>query len=133
MDAAMSRCALVVDDDPIQCELLRSALLKRSFGRILVAHDGAAAKRLIEANAGQIDLMLCDLNMPDVDGVEFLSFLGTTQVTSALVIISGAHSSIVKGADKLASALGLNCRGSMRKPVDLRALDAMLAETVAAQ
>lgn len=121
-------CVLIVDDDPIYRELMTSFLTKRSVAQILTAADGREAKRQITAHGAKIDLILCDLNMPDFDGVEYIMFLAKHQLRCALIIISGADARVANAASKLASTLKLNLKGLMRKPVDFKQLDAMLAE-----
>ena len=62
------------------------------------------------------------------DGVEYIMFLAEHQLTCALIIISGADARLANAASKLASTLKLNLKGLLRKPVDFKQLDAMLAE-----
>lgn len=119
-------CALIIDDDPIQCQLLATVLRKRSISRVMIAGDGVAAKRMVEAHGAEIDLILCDLNMPNFDGIEFLGFLDGRATRSALIIISGAAAPIIRAADGLARTYRIDYRGFLQKPVDFKALDAML-------
>lgn len=119
-------CALIIDDDPIQCQLLASVLRKRSITRILTAADGAAAKQLVDAHGAGIDLILCDLNMPNFDGIEFLAYLDGHATRSKLIIISGAAAPIIRAADGLARTYRLDYRGFLLKPIDFKALDEML-------
>ncbi len=119
---------LIVDDDPIYRELMTSFLTKRSVARVLTAADGSEAKRQIEAHGNEIGLILCDLNMPDFDGVEYIMFLAEQRLTCALIIISGADIRVANAASKLATSLRLNLKGSLNKPVDFKQLDAILTE-----
>lgn len=119
---------LIVDDDPIYRELMTSFLATRSVARIMSVADGSAAKREVKAHGREIDLILCDLNMPDFDGVEYIMFLAEQRLTCALIIISGADERVAKAASKLASRHGLNIKGLMKKPVDFKQLDTLLKE-----
>lgn len=119
---------LIVDDDPIYRELMTGFLTSRSVGRVLTAADGSEAKREVEAHGSKIDLVLCDLNMPDFDGVEYIMFLAEHRLTCALIIISGADERVANAASKLASRLGLSIKGLLKKPVDFKQLDTLLTE-----
>ncbi len=121
------KCALVIDDDPIYCELMRAFLTSRGIARVLTAADGLTAKQQFAAHATEIDLLLCDLNMPELDGVEFQTYLSGLGVMCPLIIVSGANPSVVKAAERLAAGHGLNVKGALRKPIDYQALGALLS------
>ena len=65
----MSKTVLVVDDDPHIRALARSVLEKHGY-LVSEAHNGAAALSHLEDN--QVQLILSDVFMPDMDGIEFL-------------------------------------------------------------
>lgn len=117
---------LILDDDPIQRELLASHLRRRGVPQILTAADGREAKRQIAAHGATFDVILSDLNMPDFDGIEFLMFLDEQKLRAALVFISGASKPVVDAADKLATIHQVNYRGHLRKPLAFDALDRLL-------
>ncbi|MDE5440990.1 response regulator [Bradyrhizobium sp. CSA207] len=64
---------LLVDDDPINCEV-GEAILKRLGHRPMIARNGASAVEL--ARNQSFDIILMDLHMPDMDGVEAASRIG---------------------------------------------------------
>lgn len=66
----MNRTVLVVDDSPVMRMSLRQALEMAGFN-VQVAEDGAAALQKVKAGF-RPDLILTDLHMPNVDGLEFL-------------------------------------------------------------
>lgn len=120
------RTVLIVDDDPIYREVMTSFLSKRAVAQIMTAADGNAARRQVQAHGSEIDLILCDLNMPNFDGVEYIMFLAEHRLPCALIIISGADDRVANAASKLSSSLGLDLKGSLKKPVDFKQLDAIL-------
>jgi diguanylate cyclase (GGDEF)-like protein len=65
---------LIVDDSPLVRESLRRVLVRGGlFEEVLVASDGAEALELLGRNGERrIDLVLCDLVMPEVDGFDLL-------------------------------------------------------------
>jgi CheY-like chemotaxis protein len=63
---------LVADDDAGLCELLREFLGRDGYG-VLVAHDGRRA--LEELRAHPVDLMIIDINMPELGGASLVHLL----------------------------------------------------------
>jgi len=70
----MSGVCLIVDDSPLVRETLRRVLVREAvFDEVLQAADGAEALELIAGPvADRLDLVLCDLMMPKIDGFGFL-------------------------------------------------------------
>ena len=77
--AEKSACFLIVDDDEIDVRTLRRAFSQVQIGNpILVANDGEEALEILRGKAGGPGLsdrtiVILDLNMPRMDGIEFLS------------------------------------------------------------
>lgn len=110
---------LIVDDDPIVSIVLATILQKHGFTEILTAENGDKAERLLLAEGEHdIGLMFLDLNMPKRNGIEFISFLSGRPSAPSIVFVTGAHQTIVKGAEALASANQLHVIGTLRKPIE---------------
>lgn len=98
------RSILVVDDDPVFCDIMRE-LLKRSGFRVRVAHSVEAA--LHEVALHKPDLVLTDVMMPEVDGLSFVRRLRAdpcwatipTIVVSAMVMDADQDAAVAAGAD----------------------------------
>ncbi len=113
---------LLVDDDPFVLKLLdlqlRNFNLKRWGFTDLVPCAGAAhALALLEAGDPAIGLIFCDLQMPEMDGVEMARHLVRLQYAGALVLISGEDERTLQAAERLARAHRLNVLGALHKPV----------------
>ena len=117
---------LIIDDDPLQIAILKDHFHDCKAERILSAPDGAKAKSLLAALNCQPELIICDLQMPEADGIELFAHLKTTSNTSKVLIISGAPKTQLTAATHLARLYGLNIIGSFRKPLNLDELDAAL-------
>jgi DNA-binding response OmpR family regulator len=77
---------LLIDDDTVGLEI--SGLLLRHEGfQVLTADSGAAALRQIAV--GQVDLVLADLRLPDVSGLELLRIVRARGLTIPYVILTG--------------------------------------------
>ncbi|HOX46935.1 MAG TPA: response regulator [Myxococcota bacterium] len=75
---------LVVDDDPQVCSMMRQVLAREGFG-VLVAADGPSALEVVARE--RPDLVLLDLVMPGMDGMEVLRTLKTRESSDFLPII----------------------------------------------
>lgn len=117
---------LLIDDDAFALKLLAHQLTGLGFRNTTPASGGVEALVLI-ANGGCFDVILTDLQMPGMDGVEFVRALMHSGYAGALVLVSGEDNSILKTAETLARAHGLNVLGRLKKPVE----PARLAEVMA--
>jgi CheY-like chemotaxis protein len=118
---------LVIDDDPLQLEVIRDYLIRRGIQGVVSVADSQVASRLIKAGDRQkIDLVISDIHMPGVDGIELLSTLSTARPLMPLILISGARSDQLLSARILAEGYGLNVLGVFGKPADERELDEAL-------
>ena len=101
----MSSCILIVEDDPVQRRLLEE--LVRRFGHeVMTAEDGLSALEILTGPAGRrIMLILLDLVMPEMDGIEFLEKLSGIRPDIPVVVqtAQGSIETVVKamraGAD----------------------------------
>jgi PAS domain S-box-containing protein len=106
---------MVVDDDPFILNYLNRILISRGVKSVRHAGEGNAALRELKAQAGQIDVVVCDLNMPGMDGVEFLRHLAESRFSGAVIIISGT-ADLLPTIYELAQAHGLRILGTLAKP-----------------
>ena len=83
--SAEKRRILLVEDEPINQEILR-AYLEDSY-EILVAPSGAEALELLHAQYETLSLILLDLNLPDIHGLELLRRIKEDSRSSRLSVI----------------------------------------------
>ncbi len=104
---------LLVDDSRVMRRMLRSAVLETGLGEFtfIEADDGKQALQALEREAFSVDLVFCDLCMPEMDGLQFLEALGTKErLASCPVIVltadareSRAQEALARGARRLIS------------------------------
>ena len=80
----MSPSVLAIDDDPATLEILRHVL--EPAGARLVTADGGR-EGLERAREGGLDLVICDLLMPEIDGFEVIAQLKASETTAATPIL----------------------------------------------
>lgn len=77
-----TRVVLYVEDDPVNAMLMQGILDLREGCRLLVARSGAEARRLVAVE--RVDLVLCDLRLPDVPGDRLLGELRASGLPAAV-------------------------------------------------
>jgi len=124
----LERSVLVVDDDRF---VLRTAavLLKRmGYAHVLTAENAEAALGSITSTASPpVGLVLSDLNMPDVDGVELLRRFDELGYRGDIILCSGEDEQMLSMAVNLARARNLSVLGSITKPIRFETLSVLLA------
>lgn len=105
----------VEDDDVIRVEL--SQLLMNFFSMVHVAKNGKEGLRAYLENQDDIDLILTDVNMPELNGIEMLKKIRTFD-NKIPVIFATAHSD----TEFLAEAIKLRVQEYIVKPIDVRNL-----------
>jgi DNA-binding response OmpR family regulator len=103
---------LVVDDNEMNRDMLSRRLQRRGFG-VLVAADGEKALEIVDKET--VDLVLLDIMMPGIDGIEVLKRLRAKHSQVQLPVIMAtakAHS------EDVVKALELGANDYVTKPID---------------
>ena len=87
-DAAIRETILLVEDEPAVRQLFSVALAKAGY-RVYEARNGQEALKLFDQHGESVDLLLTDLRMPFMGGVELARQLRTRRRTLKLLCISG--------------------------------------------
>ncbi|WP_304921988.1 PAS domain S-box protein [Hydrogenophaga sp.] len=117
---------ICVDDDPVQLDALQQQLQALGVhGSERFTEGGSLLERLDLVDTTPV-LLLIDLNMPHMDGVELIGHLAHIHFAGALALVVGPDPRVIDTAERLARAHGLNTLGHLRKPVHREALSALL-------
>ncbi|MGZ5580744.1 MAG: EAL domain-containing protein [Methylobacter sp.] len=118
----LPRCVLVVDDDPVARRQITVLLCSLGIHEVLTVEGAEAALIEIARADSRIDLLIIDLNMPGMDGIEFLRHLAERSYRGDMIISSGVDERLLQIAAEMVRAKGMNLRGTLKKPVTRDAL-----------
>ena len=127
MSDASGLFVLVVEDHDFQRRTV--ARMLRSLGArvVLEASDGKLAVEVMrEALPELVDLVICDLDMPNMDGMEFIRHLGQTNNKAALIISSAEDRALLSSVEQMSKAYGVALLGVIPKPMSRAGLQSLL-------
>lgn len=111
---------LLLDDDPFMLELLHDMFDELGSFDVLRETCARSALRTLPVNSP--DLLVCDLSLPEMDGIEFMQAAARNGFSGGVLLLSGLDKGVRNAAERLASAYGLRVLGSFAKPLSLEAL-----------
>ncbi len=117
---------LVIDDDSFMLKLLAQMLANLGYTQVTACDSGDRALKLIDRPHSAADLVLCDLNMPEMDGIEFVRELVARRYTGSLILVSGEDERVLQTAEKLVQAHRITVLGRLGKPPTPEGLVALL-------
>jgi len=118
---------LIVDDDAFSREVLHEMLAAEGIVNIQMADNGRSALRALAAMGSPPELLICDVFMPDMDGIEFMSELAQHQYPGDVVLVTGVDVSTLSLARDIATGQGIRLLGSFTKPLHKNVLKQLLA------
>ncbi|MBJ7310174.1 EAL domain-containing protein [Rugamonas sp. CCM 8940] len=125
---------LVVEDSAVQRAHLVALLRELGFATVLEAADGNEALRVIEGAGGTpLFLVLTDLEMPGMDGIELTCQLRERRLVRHLIVISARDPRLLEIIESMGSEdASFGLLGTLLKPVQAAALQQLLELTARA-
>lgn len=118
MSAANGLVTLIIDDHPFQRSQIKRLLKKLAAHEVLEAGNGLEALSILKT-APKVDIIISDLDMPEMDGIEFMRHLASGYQSPSVIISSAAESSLISSVEKMALEYGVKLLGIIEKPVNL--------------
>lgn len=109
---------LAVDDDPLALRTIAHVLARIGVVSVTGCNSGPAALEVLDGTGEPVDVIVLDLNMPGMDGIEFIRRLVARRYTGGIVLLSGEDESTLQSAETLLRAHKLRALGHLRKPVE---------------
>lgn len=118
---------LIVEDHDFQRRTMARIVRGLGIGNVLEAANGREGLEAIRSAAHPPDIVLCDLKMPEMDGMAFIRHMGETKSGLKLIIISALDPVLLGSVAKMADAYGVQLLGVIEKPVTSERLRHLLA------
>ena len=122
-----SPLVMVIDDDAFSREFLTEMLTELGVRDIHCAADGRQALKALKTLPRYPDFLVCDIFMPDMDGIEFLDQLAKDGYRGSIMLVSSEDASMMSIAQEVALANGLQILGVHTKPVPMAILGQAMA------
>lgn len=107
---------LVVEDHGFQRWALGDLLKRMGATDISMAADGFAALEILGAAGAPIDIIVSDLDMPGMDGMEFLRHLSGMQREASVILTTGHDRALLSSVETMARAYGVRLLAAVEKP-----------------
>ena len=119
---------LVIDDNEFTRIVVTKALGALGATGVATAAHGAEALAYMESAESPPDVLLVDLRMPGMSGLELLTRLSERGYGGAVILISGTDEETLAAARDLAKDRNVNVLGTLAKPVDAQSLADLLTQ-----
>ena len=107
---------MVVEDHEFQRVVAEQALKGLGVENLQLANNGNDALTQLE-NSSAIDVVICDLDMPEMDGIQFIRHLANRGLARAVIVASALDPSLIRTVEDMAQEHGLKVLGALSKPL----------------
>jgi two-component system, chemotaxis family, chemotaxis protein CheY len=105
--------ALIVDDSSVMRKIVERSLRQAGVESLVVFEAGSGVDGLEVLKAKQVDLILSDINMPSMDGLEFVRQLRSQQLAAGVPVVMITTES---SEEHVKQAIQAGAMGYIRKP-----------------
>ena len=116
---------LLIDDEPALATFVAKAADLCGFAPVIAEQDQQFRDSFME---NRPQMVVLDLGMPGMDGVQLLRFMADEGFKDPVLIISGFDRRVLESAYRLGEALGLQMVGPLEKPARLEELEEILTK-----
>ena len=121
--ASISRIRfLVVEDQGFQRWVAANVLTGLGAREVVCASDGREALEYLSRADPPMDIVVSDLDMPGMDGMELIRHMAQTGRPISLIVVSALDRSLVASVEQMARAYGVNLLGAVEKPATAKKL-----------
>jgi PAS domain S-box-containing protein len=108
--------ALIVDDDDFVSAVVAKQLTALGATGVVTCSKGTDVATSV-SEQGPFDLIVCDLMLPGIDGIELLRYFSGLSTRPAVILMSSAQQQILEVAQQVAVGRGLHLLGALKKPI----------------
>ncbi len=116
---------LILEDHPFQRMVAEQTVSGLNVGKLLTAESSEEALKSLK-NRGAVDIVICDLDMPGMDGIQFIRHLAEQKLAQGVIVLSAMEAVLIRTVEDMAQAHGLMVLGHMPKPMSRTRLRELL-------
>ncbi|NMX94848.1 MULTISPECIES: EAL domain-containing response regulator [unclassified Pseudomonas] len=116
---------LVLEDHLFQRSVAVNLLKQLGCGEVLEASNGTEALAVLQG-VGSVDVVVCDLQMEGMDGLEFIQRISAHGQVGAIIVSSGLPGDVRRAVSQMGALLGVNMLGDTGKPLQIETLQPLL-------
>src|ERR1700687_367683 len=113
--------------------MLWKMLARLAATQVSTAADGYAALEIVTSPGAAIDIIISDLDMPGMDGLEFMRHVGEAHIPVAIILASALESVLLDSVETMTRAYGVKILGVIQKPITPEKLAALIKLHLPAQ
>jgi len=117
------RKLIIADDDQTAAHFMRKVGEQLNY-EVTTVSNGKQLLSMLDS--GSPDIIILDMVMPEMDGIEALAKLAERECKATIILVSGYQENYLTSADILGKAKGLNIHGTLSKPIKIDLLNKML-------
>lgn len=117
---------LVVEDHDFQRRMQVDLLMRLGAQAAHAAVDGRAALEIMADAERPVDIIISDLEMPGMDGMEFIRHLGESGARVSLILVSALERKLIASIATMTEAYGIRLLGIVEKPLTRDKLETMV-------
>lgn len=115
---AKSLRVLILENQSFQRAIAVKILCQLNCAEVFQAATASDAIRLLE-DVGPVDVVVCDVRMEGMDGLEFIHRAAQARLFGGLIVSSGVNAEVRRAITQLVNRLGLSFLGDVGKPLEL--------------
>lgn len=116
---------LILEDHPFQRMVAEQTVSGLNVGRLLTSEGSEHALKLLKER-GAVDIVICDLDMPGMDGIQFIRHLAEQNLAQGVIVLSAMDAALIRTVEDMAMAHGLVVLGHLPKPMSRNRLRELL-------
>ncbi len=117
---------MVVEDHGFQRRIAVRLLTELGVKQVLEGADGLHALEILRQQPAPPDVVLVDLDMPGMDGIECISHIAHEHLARSVVVVSALDPALLNTVQTMGRAYGVRVLGSVEKPLTRDKLEAVL-------
>lgn len=118
---------LVVEDHGFQRWMTANLVVGFGAEQVLSAVDGQEALGILATTQPPIDIVITDLDMPGMDGMEFIRRIAELREPVSLIVLSSMDSQLIRTVESMTRAYGATLLGAIEKPATAKKLEGVIA------